>query len=196
MCLSVLCNVHPSWNCNINMDVERRASWFLDQIGHFMMPVSSLFSAGVCSAGHPSCQRPWADLGQNPKVYSLVTVSSDLWHRLVWAVLPWAGFMGHSGDDASGCRDRGRLPYVHGDEWIRKPDGGPALRTWGIAEHKTGRAWEHLVLYFIYEKNWDPGMPRNLLIFLPLINWFFHLFIQWSCLNVSHMSGIVLVLGW
>lgn len=79
----------------------------------------------LCSARPPfmleTLSRPWL----KPHGVLPVTVSSDLWNGLVWAALPWAqGFMCHSGADASGCRSRGRLPYVHGNECIRKPDGG------------------------------------------------------------------------
>lgn len=59
------------------------------KIGQFMEPVLSLSSVGVGSGWPPfmpkTLSRPWL----NPQgIYSLFTVSSDLWNEVVWAALP------------------------------------------------------------------------------------------------------------
>lgn len=151
------------------MCVERKSSWFLALMGQFMKPMSSSSLLVCVQPGHPLCWRPWADLGWNLKVYSLFSVSSDLWNGLVWAASPWAEFMCHSGDDASGCRGRRRLPYVHGNEWIRKPDGGWLSGRRNRREQSQRDVGTTCPLLYIWE-NWGPGMPRNLPTFLLLIS--------------------------
>lgn len=144
----VLYSGHPCWSCNVEMGVERKASWFLALMGQFKKPVSCLFSAGVCLAWPPfvpkTLSRPW----QKPQ--GILPV-----HCQQWSV-EWIGV---------GCVALGRVHVSFGRRCIRLPRQrevalcpwkwvnqkarwGPPLRTWGIAECKTRRTWEHLVLYF------------------------------------------------
>lgn len=170
VCVHVLYNGHPCWRCNLKMGVEKKASWFLALMGQFKKPMSSLFSAGVCSAW-PSfvpktLSRPWL----KPQGILLVHCqqSSVEWIGVGCVAL---GRVRVSFKRRCIRLQRQREAAVCPQKWVnQKARWGPPLRTWGIAEHKTRRAWEHLVLYFTYDKNWGPGMPRNLPTFLPLIN--------------------------
>lgn len=141
--------------------------------------------------GHPLCQRPWADLGWNPKVHSLFPMGSDLWNGLVWAALPWARFMCHSGDYASGCRSSGG--YCLSMEMSESDSRwGPALRTRGTAEPRTGRTWEHPVLHSTGKKTEAQGCQGICPHFFPLIDSFIYSTMMPS---VSHVSGIGLGAG-
>lgn len=144
----VLDNAHPSWSCNLRMGVERKASWVLDQMGQFIKPVSSLFSVGVCSARPPfvpkTLSRPWL------KPQGILPVHCQQWSVERIGVGCIALGRVHVSFRRRCIRpQRQREAALCPWKWVnQKARWGPALRTWGIAEHKTGRTWEHLVLYF------------------------------------------------
>ena len=139
------------------MCVERKSSWFLALMGQFMKPVSSLFSAGVCSAWPPfmlkSLSRPWL------KPQGTVPVLCQQWS------VEWIG-VGRVALGRVHVSFRRRCIRLQRQteaalcprKWVnQKARWGLALRTWGITENKTRGTWEQHVLYCTYEKTEAQG---------------------------------------
>lgn len=143
-------------------------------MGQFMKSVPSPVSACVCSAGPPfmskTLHRPWL------KLQGMLPV-----HCQQWSV-EWIGV---------GCVALGRVHVSFRRPCIRlekqreatlcpwklvnqKAGWGPALRTWGTAECKTERTWEHHVLYFTYEKTEAWRCQEICPHFFPIINFFIY----------------------
>lgn len=94
------------------------------------------------------------------KTLRCFTVSSDPWNGLGRAALPWAEFMCHSGEDASGCWVRGSLPYVHREEWIRKPDGSSSQDMTNCRRASWG-AWVRHTLLSLQMRKLGPGNAQG-----------------------------------